>query len=136
MSMARITAGFIGRPYQLGITDCFSAVLEYIASCGYQIPDSFEGVTRDDYADLFEADPGAAKALMVRFVDRLLDEVPPGHAFAGDILLLRLRGQLPFLAIDGGNGNIIAASESRGVGVSPRRSYTTERAWRCRRQSL
>jgi hypothetical protein len=136
MSLARITARFIGQPYQLGLVDCFSAVLNYIEEMGYTIPPDFEGQTRTSYAALFADHPAEAKALMVRFIDSLLPEVQPAFAFAGDILLLRLGDSLPFLAIDGGNGTIIAASESRGVGLSSLRKYTVMRAWRCRRQSL
>lgn len=136
MSLARITARFIGLPYRLGVVDCFSAILGYLEERGYPVPEEFEGVDRAGYADLFVASPAEAKALMVRFIDSLLPPLAPAFAVAGDILLLRLDDSLPFLAIDGGNGAIIAASEARGVGLLPKNIYTVMGAWRCRRQSL
>jgi hypothetical protein len=138
MSLAAISAKFIGLPYQLGAVDCFSAILLYLAERGLAIPDEYQGVKRQDYPALFLSDPIAAKALMVEFMDSTLPLVSPPFAFAGDILLLRLQNSdtPPFLAIDGGNGNIIAASESHGIGVSSIRHYNIERAWRCQQQSL
>lgn len=138
MSLAAISRKFIGLPYQLGVVDCFSSILLYLAERGVILPEEYKGVRREDYPALFLAAPDTAKALMVEFMDSALPVVSPSHAFAGDILLLRLQrsDKPPFLAIDGGNGTIIAASESRGVGVTPLRHYTIERAWRCRKQSL
>jgi len=138
MSLASISRKFIGLPYQLGAVDCFSSILIYLAECGIAVPDEYHGVRREDYAALFQDQPEAAKALMVEFMNSMFPTIEPGFAFAGDILLLRLQrsDKPPFLAIDGGNGNIIAAAESRGVCVLPLKNYTIERAWRCRQHSL
>lgn len=138
MSLAAVSQRFIGRPYQLGVVDCFSAILIYLAECGVTVPAEYKGVRREDYPAMFLDDPAAAKSLMVEFMDSMFPSVPPAFAFAGDILLLRLSrsDKPPFLAIDGGNGHIIAAAESRGIGVSSIKHYTVERAWRCRKHSL
>lgn len=138
MSLAALTSTFVGRPYRLGRTDCFSAILGYIEACGYPAPREFEGQTRDSYAALFLSQPQEAKAVMVRLIDSLLPSLTPAQAFAGDILLLRLTGtdNQPFLAIDGGNGHALAAVESRGVCQLSLRNYTVERVWRCQQRSL
>lgn len=136
MSLARLSAKFVGLPYQLGAMDCFSAILGYIEDRGYHVPQEFEGQTRSSYAALFTAHPQEAKAVMIRLIDTLLPTLSPTMACAGDVLLLRLGTSLPFLAIDGGNGNAIAATEHRGVTILPRKKYTIERAWRCQQQSL
>lgn len=138
MSLAEISKKFIGMPYHLGVVDCFSAILIYLSECGVTIPAEYKGVRREDYPALFLADPAAAKALMVEFMDSMLPTVEPHFAFAGDILLLRLTrsDKPPFLAIDGGNGHIIAAAESRGIGVSSIKPYNIERGWRCHKHSL
>lgn len=138
MSLALRTSRFVGRPYRLGVADCFSSILDYIEGCGYQIPREFEGQTRATYAALFLARPAEAKAVMIRFIAALLPEINPSQAFAGDILLLRLAGSgnLPFLAIDGGNGHALAAVQSRGICQIALRNYTIERGWRCQQRSL
>ncbi len=138
MSLAALTSTFVGRPYQLGHTDCFSAILGYIEARGFQTPQEFEGQTRDSYAALFLSHPTEAKAVMIRLIDSLLPRLEPGMAFAGDILLLRLTGsdKPPFLAIDGGNGHALAAVASRGICQISLRNYTIERVWRCQQQSL
>ncbi len=97
---------------------------------GVAIPDEYEGITRDTYKDLFLKDPGKAKEIMLRFIGDYLEEIPPHKALAGDILLLSLRSTMPFLAIAGGNGNIVAASVEHGVSVTPRKHYTIQRAYR------
>ncbi|MBU2539167.1 MAG: hypothetical protein KKH22_12095 [Proteobacteria bacterium] len=138
MSLAEISRKFIGMPYRLGVVDCFSSILLYMEERGATIPAEFMGVSRADYAAMFQSNPEEAKALMVRFMDSMFPSVEPPFAFAGDILLLRLvRSDKPaFLGIDGGNGNIIAAAESRGICVLHLKNYTIERAWRCRQHSL
>ncbi|MFA7347268.1 MAG: hypothetical protein WCZ86_05870 [Desulfurivibrionaceae bacterium] len=138
MSLAAITSKFIGKPYLLGGMDCFSSIMLYLHERGVAMPDEYHGVRREDYPALFLADPETAKALMVRLMDDMLSRVDPPFAFAGDILLLRLptSEKPPFLAIDGGNGNIIAAAESRGVVQLPMKHYVIERAWRCRQRFL
>lgn len=137
ISLAALTSTFVGRPYQLGQTDCFSAILGYIEERGYPTPQEFEGQTRDSYAALFLAQPQEAKAVMIRLIDSLLPRLDPAQAFAGDILLLRLTGadKPLFLAIDGGNGHALAAVESRGICQLSLRNYTIERVWRCQQQS-
>lgn len=138
MSLANISRKFIGLPYQLGVVDCFGSILLYLEECGATIPADFMGVRREDYAAMFQSRPEEAKALMVQFMDAMFPTVDPPFAFAGDVLLLRLvRSDKPaFLGIDGGNGYIIAAAESRGICVLHLKNYTIERAWRCRQQSL
>ena len=138
MSLASISQKFIGLPYRLGAMDCFSSILLYLEERGLVLPDEYQGVRREDYPALFKASPERAKALMVEFMDATLPVVSGSHACAGDILLLRLinSDKPPFLAIDGGNGSIIAAAESRGVVQLPRKHYAIERAWRCRQRSL
>ena len=137
MIFAQLTAKLVGQAYKLGQVDCFSAILQYLEFQGVEIPDEYQGQTRDTYAQFFQDDPVAAKGLMVAFMAECLDEIKPHQAFAGDIMLLTLNDSnaLPFLAINGGNGNIIAASESRGVSVTPLKHYTIGRCWRCPRPS-
>jgi len=136
MSLARITAGFVGKPYQLGAVDCFAAILDYLAQLGIELPVDFEGYTRQSYAALYLSDPEAAKAMMIRLIDSLLPKVAPAMVLAGDLLLLRLDGSLPFLAIDGGNGRVLAATIEHGICQLPRNRYRIIRGWRCRQQSL
>lgn len=138
MSLARISAKFIGQPYRLGAMDCFAAILGYLSARGIELPAEFEGQTRATYAVFFTEQPAAAKAMMVRLMDSLLPQVAPTLAFAGDLLLLRLPDSdtLPFLAIDGGSGRVLAATIERGVCQLPRNRYQIQRAWRCRQQSL
>lgn len=132
-SLVSITRKLVGRGYILGTNDCFSLILNYLSMNGVTVPDNYEGISRDTYADLFTNDPGKAKKLMVSFLDNLLETVPSAEAFAGDILLLVVPGELPFLAINAGNGRVIGAAPSKGVCQLPANKYEIVRVWRCQR---
>jgi len=137
--LATFTAAVMGTPYALGSKtgDCFSLVVSYLDFRDIPIPDAFEGVTLETYADLYAADPAGAKEAMVRFISQTLTEIPVHKAFAGDILLLQLKDSeaLPFLAIHGGQSSIIAASPECGVMPWAIDHYIVRRAWTCRQQS-
>lgn len=132
MSLASITAKLVGQQYELGIQDCFALIIHYLRLQACPVPKEFHGYTMDTYKDLFLRRPAAAKILMVKLMAEILDEVPTHQAFAGDIMLLSL-GEDKFLAINGGNSNIVAASKVRGVAVTPLKHYTIERVFRCRK---
>ena len=132
MNLSAISTHLVGRGYDLGTMDCFSLTLEYLALRGCKIPEEFMGQTRDTYAALYLSDPQRAKAVMIKFMECYTDEIPVSKCFAGDMVLMSSEGSLPFLSIDGGNGNCIGATEEFGVRVLPTRAYTIERGFRCR----
>lgn len=136
MNLAIITSKLVGLEYELGRMDCFSMIINYLILRGETIPDSFQGQTMATYADLFKTDPVRAKEIMLDLMVFLLDEIAVVKAFAGDVLLLELSDYPPFLAIDGGNGVVVAASPTRGVSPIGKNLYTVRRAFRCRKRSL
>lgn len=140
LKLAELTTRLVGQPYALGSQqglDCFSAVVEYLRTRGVEVPADFEGHSTTEYKALFLSDPSEAKRLMVELVSSLLDEILPSFAFAGDILLARTPGSetlsQSFLAIHGGNGCMLAATEEKGIYPLPIRVYEIVRAFRIRR---
>lgn len=133
MNLSAISKHLVGRGYDLGTMDCFSLTLEYLILRGCEIPEEFMGQTRDTYADLFLSDPKKAKSIMIKFMEHYTDEIPASKCFAGDMVLMSSAGSLPFLAIDGGNGNCIGATECSGVRVLPMRFYDIEKVFRWRK---
>ena len=132
----------VGRPYALGDQgrglDCFSSIYAYMAEAGQELPDEYQGLTLQTYADLFRADPARAKTIMCEFMGAVTDEIEPGKARVGDVLLLKCRTKPeagPALGIHGGGGNVVTSSREHGVTVYKLKNYTIERAWRCRKQS-
>lgn len=144
-SLASIMARLVGRPYCLGDLsrglDCFSLIYQHIELMGYTMPAEFEGMTLGNYADLFLSDSSRAKEIMLGFVRSMLECIPPSRAFAGDVLVLRIRAQGPamcsaiFLGIHGGGTNVVSATEEHGVSVYPLQGYEIMEAYRCRQQS-
>lgn len=137
LNLARRMAQYVGRPYEAGATDCFSLVYQFIGE-RMALPDTFQGLTMQDYYPLFESDPVRAKQIMVEFCEAHLEEVQPAYAFAGDVLLvhLRKRNSSPFLAIHGGQTTLIAATKDRGVVAMPMQAFDILRGWRCQQRSL
>lgn len=134
--LVELTKDYMGSPYCLGSNDCFSLIYDYMGKVGVDLPEEWEGLTLLNYAQLFEDDPKEAKDKMIEFVGTVANEIPVGMAFAGDILLLRLKessDSLPFLAIHGGQTMCIAASKEYGVRAWSLEFYTIERVWRCRK---
>ena len=135
---AIISQKLVGQKYALGEVDCFSVILKYIDIIGIDRPAEFEGYTEESYRELYETDSEVAKVVMVEYLSSFLEEVQPEKHKVGDILLLCLPSadSLPFLAIRSGNSTIIAASEEKGVSVTPLKHYTILRAFQCHKQSL
>ena len=141
-SFAAVIGRLVGRPYALGEMgrglDCFSSIYAYLGEAGQELPDEYQGLTLQTYADLFREDPGRAKEIMCEFMGSVADEIEPGLARVGDVLLLKCRTKPeagPALGIHGGGGNVVTSSREHGVTVYKLKNYTIERAWRCRRQS-
>lgn len=129
--LAEITSEVVGKSYELGCTDCFALIIYYLQKQGVPIPDEYEGITLETYADFYKKDPENTLRLMVGFINRLLVSVHPNKAPPGSIYLLSLKGRdVPsFLALDGGNTNVVFATEERGIIVMPLSHYEIEGAW-------
>lgn len=133
-SLTGLTVDLIGAGYKLGTMDCFTLIVEYLRRRGLSPPDKFKGYSMETYAELYQKEPKFAKELMVSYVDQFLERIPAtAHSVPGDIVLVRLRGRTEaiVLAIDGGNGHLVLATEERGVTVIPSRYYTKLRSWKC-----
>lgn len=138
--LARYTSTITGLPYKLGGpadvkgADCFSVVWDYLLYKNINLPNEYEGLTIDTYAQLYRTDPEQAKCIMIRLMKDLLMEIPPHSAVAGDILRLECKlgaDVVDFLAIDGGNGRFIMATEKSGVTIWKKRFYNVREAYRC-----
>jgi len=138
MSLIRFTSQTMGRPYRLGGyadqkgADCFSNVWDYLGK-KMDLPKEYEGLTMGTYAELYRQDPEQAKCIMICLMKDLLIEIPPHEALAGDVLRVSAKiGESvdDYLAIDGGNGNLICVAEKHGVSVWPKRFYHIKEAYR------
>lgn len=135
--LAELTAKLIGAPYKLGGHnakegfDCYSL---FLAACDYwgaHIPDAFDGLTLENYAERFRQDPDGTKKILFRFLGTIGQEIRPSRAFAGDLLVTTVKGSdIPGIGIHAGNDGILAAYRERGVAVMPLRAYNIIKAYR------
>lgn len=130
-NFCRIVGDLVNRPYKLGEVDCFRSIMEYVEILGVDFPQEFEGQTLESYPEFYRSHPEEAKALVVKLFDTLLPPVECNRALAGDVLLLKYRDNPPFLAIHGGNCNVITASEACGFRVYLGNRFVRLKGWSC-----
>ena len=134
--MSAITKKYVGVPYCLGSADpavgldCVSLMRAIARDLKQEMPDMFwakpwrrsgawECITLDDYPALWEQDKVRAKALLLRFVRSLGEEVPPLKAFCWDILILDPPDGERQVALHAGHNLAMAAFTDRGVDLAP-----------------
>lgn len=130
--LAILTSNLVGAPYKLGGQtvdeglDCLS-VVDYVANFWDQpLPDEFEGMTRENYKACYEADPVGAKKTFLRLVKTLGHEIlPTSGAFAGDLLVIQVKGKPETIGvgIHAGNNLCLSAFELHGVALVDLRAY-------------
>lgn len=130
LTFVEITQKLIGMEYELGKMDCFSLILHYADILKYPLPKEYKGLTRENYKDLYLENPLLAKEIMIDFMIDNFKEIPLSKMFTRDILLLEYKNR-KFLAINGGNGNIIGASEKRGISAIPLKFYKILKVFKC-----
>lgn len=136
LRFAEFTGRSVGRPYKLGETDCLSLVLSFLDHAGVEIPDSFDGVTRENYPALYRVDPRRAKEILLRWITTVGEEIPPSHAFTGDILVVRVKGKEDWgIEIHAGGDLALGAFAKQGIGLETLRGYDILKAYRIRHNS-
>ena len=130
MTIAELIENFIGKKYEIGKTDCFHVVYDYLAS-KMEIPKEFKGQTLDSYKNLYNKSPEKAINLMIDFLKSYLQEIEFIIASQGDIVLLNYNYQQTFLGIIVGNANVLLITISDGVQIIPLRHYKILRVFRC-----
>lgn len=129
VSLHELTTDFVGKQYILGQMDCFILIYQYLKKLNISLPNSFNGQTINSYPELYKKNKLEAKIVMIDFISSLLEEIKPQFSKAGDILLLKYRGN-EFLGINLGNGMIMTAVPEFGVTISSRSLYQSLKAWR------
>ena len=106
-----------GLPFELGKTDCFSLVVQYLKFCDAPIPEGTRigDLTLKNYADKYLENNS-----IIRVADEYLTSrfniKEPHQAFFGDVLMLEFDG-IEFFGIDAGNGNVLTVNINSGVGI-------------------
>ncbi len=137
VSLLDFTRRMIAEQYELGGLDCFRLCYDFIVESGVDLPKSIGETNLENYPTLFEENPDLAIEVMIEFIQKHLAEIQLHEAFAGDILFLKLKNSTthPFLAIHGGNGNIISVTEKHGVRATPMKHYDLKKVFRCHKRS-
>jgi len=122
MNIQEFSVDIMNKEFKLGYTDCFALTLKYIEGLGFKPPRKFKGVTKKTYPILYKKNPVKALVIMIEFLESFLIKIDPWGHNAGDIMLLRFDDSF-FLAVNGGNGTIVASTEKYGVKLLPLKSY-------------
>lgn len=126
----------VGQPYTLGTADCLTLLLDLCEHIGISIPDSFDGVTRETYADLYASNPERAGRILLKFVCAVAQPIATNKTMTGDILFAVPRHEPnyePFVLLHAGGDRVLGAFQDRGrVDLGPIRGYKIIRAYRLR----
>ena len=100
--------------------DCVNLLLGLYEEIGFVMPVEFEGVTREDYANLYQTDRPKANEIWNRFLMSLGTEIGKENFARGDILILKAEGSNELsMAIALGNGSALVVTERLGCKVIP-----------------
>jgi len=129
--MAELTSKLVGEEYRLGKHDCLSVIIYFCEAWGIELPDEFEGYTRDNYAELYNIDNEKAIDAFARFISTLGEEVPPDRLATGDFILAEYAGKKGIF-VHGGSGVGICAFADKGISATILKPYTVLKAYRWR----
>ena len=97
--------------------DCMGLITAYLRELEYDLPQSFQGITLENYTDFYLGDRQAAHAILLEFMDHYGEAVDVGSQIAGDLIVVKNDQDLLFPAIYAGNGNIMMVAQDVGVRV-------------------
>ena len=128
----------LGKAYVLGLNDCLSLAIDFCEHVGIEVPDEFEGVTRDGYASFYKEAPGTAFRIFCRWIATIADRIDPAFIFTGDLMIVRpksdgeTKGEM--VVIHSGGDRIMGAFHNLGrIDYSSVRAYDILRAYRLKR---
>ena len=86
----------------------------------YNLPEKYRGITINNYAEVFQKDPKAAKRYMFSFINKISCSLDKNFMRAGDLLIIAGRNNDICTAIYIGAGNILTCDVRAGVIVAPK----------------
>lgn len=122
--IARAADKLVDKPYALGDLskgfDCLNFLKSFYSDMGFECPTEFDGVTMENYAELWQTDQTKTKKIMKRLLFSVGTEIEPPNMQRGDLLVFEGKKFQSFPGIYLGNGNTIVAFDV-GVHVLPLR---------------
>ena len=144
MMLAQVTAEMVGKMFTRGGRgqksnegfDCVTIALKVLKEKGAPVnwDDEHYGKSMDEWVKEFESGNELAFDIAIDYIiSKGVRRVPAHKATAGDILLLKLKrypDKLHFFGIDGGNGNVIVATEDAGIRGASINMFTIEEVYK------
>lgn len=84
------TKEMLREKYQLGTFDCLQLIKRLGREKGLDVPESFQGITWENYTEIWEEDQVRAKKLVIDFLLYIGKEVSLNQIQTGDILVYEL----------------------------------------------
>lgn len=134
--LASLSFKYLGTPYKLGGRnideglDCLSFVLSLANELKVEIPESFEGIDRANYEELWQTDPEKAKKIFIRFVSSLGKVIPAEKAFATDLLIITPKKGNIQVGMHAGGDCILSAFIDKGIALASLRAFKIIKAIR------
>lgn len=116
MKTAYIVQSMLDTPYELGKVDCISFILDFFESKGINMPEEWQGWTRDNYAERWESGQGREELYL--WLHGLGIEVKVNYMIESDIVLIDTPdGVTPAIYL--GNDNVLMITIQQGLFVIP-----------------
>lgn len=120
LTLWRVTAKYVGQPFEK--LSCMGLIYKfYREECGVMLPETFEELTLDNFADRYEADRPACEDILRRWACAVGDAVSPAEkpqAYDLMIVYSKISGRtIPAIYL--GRGQALYSNMERGVEVLP-----------------
>jgi len=113
--IAEMTAKYVGKPFSA--CSCMKLVKDWFDDLGFNIPESFEDMTLDNYMAAWKADRAATIEKMFRFFNTLGNPVEDFTSLSRHDLLAVEENENTYAAIYLGNNMIISGNLYQGIRV-------------------
>jgi len=135
--LASLTSKWMGTPYEdygnkpKEGCDCFSFILSMLEGYGIKLPDVFEGLTRDNYMDLWYKNRNKTIKIIDRFLLSVTTKKDLDRMRSGDIIFIKhKKTNEKGYVMYAGNSKVITVSPKFGVLAIPIKEYEISRVYR------
>lgn len=135
--LASLTSKWMGTPYEeygnepKKGCDCLSFILNILEEYGYNIPDDFEGLTKDNYMDAWYKNKDKTIKKLHRFLLSVTTKKEPNKMRSGDIILAKHKKvDEKMFIMYAGNSKVIIVNQKFGVLAMPIREVNIINVYR------
>ena len=120
-NIADAVKGVLGKSFEMGKCDCFTTVfINVLEKTGrMSVPDEWRGYTKENYAQLWERDPGKARRDYMEFIQINSHSIDVKFIKVADLLLIDSGNGGVTVGLYMGSLTILLPTENHGIVCAP-----------------